>query len=170
MTLVTSPRTAFPPSWPPGSKMTRRWPHDFICSRAITDMLISLREDYSWRPRRVAPDYSRSWLAPSMRLHRLRADDAFDAVQRPAAHLMTEELARRVVSILGWRRSGRCGQLRFQTSRIVSALWEETRAAGSFCRELNEERKRRGPTQFDEQLVEDATARHPVELLLRLCV
>ena len=35
-----------------------------------------------------------------MRLLPLRADDALDAVHKPAAHLMTDALARRVVGII----------------------------------------------------------------------
>ena len=117
-------------------------------------LLISLREDFlgnlkEWR--RIIPALA----GPSMRLHRLRADDAFDAVQRPAAHLMTEELARRVVSILGGEdpagvaNSGRPRD-DVRTSGVEPAL------ISLFCRELNEDRKRRGLSRFDEQLVEDA--------------
>ena len=55
-------------------------------------LLISLREDFLPRSRRMAP------LIPAlgrsrMRLLPLRADDAFDAVHKPAADLMTD----------GWR-------------------------------------------------------------------
>jgi hypothetical protein len=55
-------------------------------------LLISLREDFlaeleEWR--KLIPALRH----PSMRLHRLRADDALDAVHKPAAHLMTDALA-----------------------------------------------------------------------------
>ena len=94
-----------------------------------------------------------------VRLLPLRAGKALDAVYKPAAHLMTGELAERVVRIVagedlrrgrdtasrdGDRGDGRWG------SKVEPAL------LSLFCRELNEERKRRGQDQFDEQLVEDA--------------
>ena len=62
-------------------------------------LLISLREDFlpdleGWR--RLIPALGRS----RMRLLPLQAGDAFDAVHKPAAHLMTDALARRVVGII----------------------------------------------------------------------
>jgi hypothetical protein len=102
-------------------------------------LLISLREDFlpeleEWC--RLIPALGRS----RMRVHRMRADDAFDAVHRPATDLMTDELARRVVGIIAGT----------EASEVEPAL------LSLFCRELNEERKRRGQPHFDEQLVEDA--------------
>ena len=62
-------------------------------------LLISLREDFlpdleGWC--RLIPALGRS----RVRLLPLRADEAFDAVHKPAAHLMTAELAQRVVRII----------------------------------------------------------------------
>jgi hypothetical protein len=62
-------------------------------------LLISLREDFlpdleGWC--RLIPALGRS----RVRLHRLQAGDALDAVRKPAAHLMTEQLARRLVGII----------------------------------------------------------------------
>jgi WD40 repeat protein len=122
-------------------------------------LLISLREDFlpdleGWC--RLIPTLGRSRL----RLLPLKAGDALDAVRKPAAHLMTDSLARRVVGIIagedlhavgdtaggnGDRPDGQLG-----ASDVEPAL------LSLFCRELNEERKRRGQLKFDERLVEDA--------------
>ena len=122
-------------------------------------LLISLREDYlpeleGWR--QLIPALGRS----RVRLLPLREGEAFDAVHKPAEHLMTDALARRVVGIIagedlhrGRDTAGadidRLGD-RLGSSEVEPAL------LSLFCRELNEERKRRGQPHFDEQLVEDA--------------
>jgi hypothetical protein len=121
-------------------------------------LLISLREDF-------LPDLE-GWcrLIPALggsrvRLLRLRAVDALDAVHKPAAHLMTDALARRVVGIIageGLHRDGDIALADVDHSRDdCGALEVEPALLSLFCRELNEERKRRGQPQFDEQLVED---------------
>ena len=122
-------------------------------------LLISLREDFlpdleGWC--RIIPALGRS----RVRLLPLRAEDAVDAVHKPAAHLMTEQLARRVVSIIAGDglHSGRKNKLpddgRLGDERGTAEV--EPPLLSLFCRELNEERKRRGQQQFDEQVVEDA--------------
>ena len=122
-------------------------------------LLITLREDFlphleEWC--RLIPALGRS----RARLLPLRADAALDAVHKPAAHLMTDALARRVVGIIAgedlhpgrdteWADAGHPGD-DLGVSDVEPAL------LSLFCRELNEERKRRGQAQFDERLVEDA--------------
>ena len=122
-------------------------------------LLISLREEFlaaleKWRV--FVPALGRS----RMRLLRLRAEDAFDAVHTPASHLTTDELAHRVVRIVAgkvlhggrdtaWPEVDRPGE-------DLAASDVEPALLSLFCRELNEERKRRGQPQFDEQLIEDA--------------
>jgi WD40 repeat protein len=121
-------------------------------------LLITLREDFlpeleGWC--RLIPTLGRSRL----RLLRLRADEALDAVHKPAAHLITDSLARRVVAIIAGEdlhsgdstgADGDRSDDHFGASDVEPAL------LSLFCRELNEERKRRGQQQFDERLVEDA--------------
>ena len=95
-----------------------------------------------------------------MRLLPLRADDAFDAVHKPAAHLMTDALARRVVGIIAGedlhRGRDTAGPDVDRPGDDLGASEVEPALLSLFCRELNEERKRRGQPHFDEQLVEDA--------------
>ena len=105
---------------------------------------ISLRADFlaeleEWRE--LIPTLGRS----RVRLRPLRAPDALDAVHKPAEHLMTDALARRVVAII----SG----VELHSARDTQV---EPALLSLFCRELNEERKRRGQPRFDERLVEDA--------------
>jgi WD domain, G-beta repeat len=122
-------------------------------------LLITLREDFlphleEWR--RLIPALGRS----RVRLLPLRADKAFDAVHKPAAQLMSADLAERVVRIVagedlnrgrdGLGVNGDRSHDDLRTSGVEPAL------LSLFCRELNEERKRRGQAQFDEHLVEDA--------------
>ena len=136
-------------------------------------LLISLREDFlpdleGWC--RLIPALGRS----RVRLLPLRADDALDAVHKPAAHLMTPELARRVVGIIAGKdlhrgRDTASPELVIVLTSRIRASEVEPALLSLFCRELNEERKRRGQEQFDEQLVEDAKTRNPVELLLVVC-
>jgi WD40 repeat protein len=122
-------------------------------------LLISLREDYlphldEWC--RLIPALGRS----RMRLLPLREEEALDAVCKPAADLMTDELARRIVDII----AGADTQPGRDTasSRVDHPNGErkvsdvDPALLSLFCRELNEVRKRNGQTQFDEQLVEDA--------------
>ena len=120
-------------------------------------LLISLREDFlpeleGWC--RLIPALART----RMRLRRLRAGEAFDAVHKPAADLMTEALARRVVSIIAGEElhRGRDTALPDGAPPGAEASDVEPALLSLFCRELNEERKRRGQSYFDEQLVEDA--------------
>jgi WD40 repeat protein len=122
-------------------------------------LLISLREDFlpeleGWC--RLIPTLGRS----RVRLRRLRADDALDAVQKPAAHLMTDELARWVLGIIAGE-DLQPGRDTASTDAVhpgdeLGAAKVEPALLSLFCRELNEERKRRGQLQFDERLVEDA--------------
>jgi len=122
-------------------------------------LLISLREDFlpeleGWC--RLIPALGRS----RVRLRRLRADDALDAVQKPAAHLMTDELARRVVGIIAGE-DLHPGRDIASTDGVhpgdeLGSAEVEPALLSLFCRELNGERKRRGQLQFDERLVEDA--------------
>jgi WD40 repeat protein len=122
-------------------------------------LLISLREDFlpaleEWR--QLIPALGRS----RMRLRPLRADDALDAVHKPAQHLITEELARTVVGIIAGEdiHPGRdtAGTDCDRPDDHLGASDVEPALLSLFCRELNEERKRRGQSQFDEHLVEDA--------------
>jgi hypothetical protein len=122
-------------------------------------LLISLREDYlpdleEWC--RLIPALGRS----RMRLLPLNRDDAFDAVHEPAKDLMTAALAKRVVDIVAGENLHRDGET--AVSDIDhrgdghGALYLEPALLSLFCRELNEERKRRGQERFEEQLVEGA--------------
>lgn len=122
-------------------------------------LVISLREDFlpeleGWR--QLIPTLGRSRL----RLLRMQAGDALEAVHKPATHLMTEALARQVVGIIAGEdlhRGGGAAQVdvgrsddAFETSEVEPAL------LSLFCRELNEERKRHRQPHFDEQLIESA--------------
>ena len=120
-------------------------------------LLITLREDFlphleEWS--QLIPALKRS----RVRLLPLHADKAFDAVYKPAAHLMSAGLAERVVRIVAGEDLGRSRESASTngdrsdggTSGVEPAL------LSLFCRELNEERKRRGQSEFDEHLVEDA--------------
>ncbi len=122
-------------------------------------LLISLREDFlphleGWC--RLIPTLGRS----RMRLLRLRTDEAVDAVHKPALHLMTDALARRVVDIIAGedlhrgRDTAAPDVVRPGDQHVAAEV--EPALLSLFCRELNEERKRRGQAHFDEQLVEDA--------------
>ncbi|MGB8504371.1 WD40 repeat domain-containing protein, partial [Mycobacterium sp.] len=129
-------------------------------------LLISLREDFlpdleGWR--QLIPALGRS----RVRLLRLRAGEALDAVHKPAAHLMTGALACRVVGIIAGEDLHRAGEDLHRDGDTAGADVEHRRdhlgasdvepaLLSLFCRELNEERKRRGQPHFDEQLVEDA--------------
>ncbi len=122
-------------------------------------LLISLREDFipdldEWR--RLIPGLGRS----RVRLLPFNADNAFDAVYKPASNLMTDTLAHRLVGIIAGedlhrdRDTARTTVDRhnddFGNAEVEPAL------LSLFCRELNEERKRRGRPRFDVQLVEDS--------------
>ncbi|MGV0768405.1 nSTAND1 domain-containing NTPase [Mycobacterium syngnathidarum] len=121
-------------------------------------LLISLREDFlahleDWC--RFIPALGRA----RMRLLPLATDEAFDAVYKPAEHLMTPELAHQVVGIIagaglhtGADSLPRDGEV--QASRRGAGEVEPT-LLSLVCRELNEERKRLGKATFDEQLVDE---------------
>jgi len=122
-------------------------------------LLISLREDFlpeleGWRQLIPALGQSR------LRLLRLQAGEAFDAVQKPAAHMMTGALARRVVGIIAGRDLHRGSDTALpdgaRPGDEIDAAEVEPALLSLFCRELNEERKRRGQSHFDEQLIEHA--------------
>lgn len=122
-------------------------------------LLISLREDYlaaldEWCA--LIPALSRS----RVRLHRLPASQALEAVHEPAAHLITIELASRVVSIVAGKdlhpgRKSQGGEIDSPNGELERSGVEPA-LLSLFCRELNEMRKRRGLPRFDEALVEEA--------------
>jgi WD40 repeat protein len=74
--------------------------------------------------------------------------------------MMTHELARRVVDIIAGENlhTGRASASPdvVNPSDRTGAAEVEPALLSLFCRELNEERKRRGKAKFDEQLIEDA--------------
>ncbi|MBV9352216.1 MAG: hypothetical protein JOZ23_11885, partial [Mycobacterium sp.] len=118
-------------------------------------LLISLREDFlpaleEWR--QVIPALGRA----RMRLRPLRAADGLVAVYEPATHLMTAALARRVVGIIAGESRDTAATDADRPGDHLGSSDVEPALLSLFCRELNEERKRRGQPQFDEQLVEDA--------------
>jgi WD40 repeat protein len=123
-------------------------------------LLISLREDFlpdleAWC--RLIPSLARS----RVRLLHLRVNEAFDAVHEPAADMMSPELARRVVGIIAGEnlaqgRAPAAPELVFSDGQQTAAEVEPA-LLSLFCRELNEERKRRGLARFDEQLIDEAS-------------
>ena len=121
-------------------------------------LLITLREDFlphleEWS--QLIPALKRS----RVRLLPLRADKAFDAVYKPATTLMSAGLAERVVRIVAGEDLGRSrdsASTNGDRSDGRGALGVEPALLSLFCRELNEERKRRGQSEFEEHLVEDA--------------
>ena len=123
-------------------------------------LLISLREDFlpdleGWC--RLIPALGRS----RMRLLPLRADEAFDAVHKPAAHLMTD-----CAGAPGGghhRRRGPPPRPRYRIGRrsIVLAMTLALRKWNPRCSACSAASSTRsgsgaGSAQFDEQLVEDA--------------
>ena len=132
-------------------------------------LLISLREDFlpdleGWC--RLIPALGRS----RVRLLPLQASDAFDAVHKPAEHLMTMRLARQVVGIVAGedlhrgRDTAAADVDRSGDDHGASEV--EPALLSLFCRELNEERKRRGQHAIRRATGRGRQARHPVELLL----
>ncbi|SEL91110.1 nSTAND1 domain-containing NTPase [Rhodococcus maanshanensis] len=122
-------------------------------------LLISLREDFlpaleEWCG--LIPALGRS----RVRLHRLHASHALEAVHEPAAHLITDDLACRVVSIVAGKDLQPAGTPQSTEPEPPNGELEpadvEPALLSLFCRELNEMRKRRSLPHFDEQLVEDA--------------
>ncbi|QZH66283.1 WD40 repeat domain-containing protein [Mycolicibacterium farcinogenes] len=121
-------------------------------------LLVSLREDFlphleDWC--RFIPALGRS----RMRLRPLNTEEAFDAVYKPAEHLMTPELARQVIGIIAGAglHSGADSlpeDVEVPANRCGAGDVEPT-LLSLVCRELNEERKRLGKSAFDEQLVEE---------------
>jgi WD40 repeat protein len=120
-------------------------------------VLISLREDFlpdleGWRG--LIPALGRS----RVRLLPLRSEDALEAVHKPAANLITEAQARRLVEIIAGRDLRRDGD---SASGDAERLGDELGAPdvepallSLVCRELNEVRKLRKLKHFDEQLIE----------------
>jgi WD40 repeat protein len=121
-------------------------------------LLISLREDFlpdleGWS--RLIPALGRS----RMRLRGLSAEAALEAVRRPAPQLMTERLARCVVGIVtgeGMQMPETADPAQADLPTQGGAVDVEPALLSLFCRELNEERKRRGQPQFDDRLLEEA--------------
>ena len=122
-------------------------------------VLISLREDFlpdleGWRE--LIPALGRS----RVRLLPLRTDDAIEAVHKPAEKLklITEAQARRVVRIMAGRDLHRGRDVAADDADRpgdeLGASEVEPALLSLVCRELNEERKRRGRPHFDEQLIE----------------
>jgi WD40 repeat protein len=124
-------------------------------------LVICLREEFlpeldPWRQLIPSLGHSR------MRLLRMRTSEAFDAVYKPAEEMMPRSLARRVVGIVAGEDLRRTRGTPFAD---IDRPGDDFDASGAtevdpallslFCRELNEERKRRGQGQFDELLVED---------------
>jgi WD40 repeat protein len=120
-------------------------------------VLISLREDFlpeleGWR--RLIPALGRS----RIRLLPLSAEEALDAVRKPAADLMTDELARQVVRIVAGEDAPGHSEAWEDTDGLeneVGSAEVEPALLSLFCRELNEERKRLGQKHFDEKLVDE---------------
>ena len=129
-------------------------------------LLISLREDFvpeldGWRRLIPALGHAR------MRLLRMPAREALDAVHKPAEEMMPRSLARRVVGIIAGEDLHGAGDTAVADADLPGDDFDASGGAfgapevepavlSLFCRELNEERKRRGQSHFDEQLVEDA--------------
>jgi hypothetical protein len=113
-------------------------------------LIVSLREDH-------LPDLD-GWctLIPALsrvrhRLVRMKVDAAVDAVFRPAAGRITHDQAVRVVEIVAGR--GLHGEA---SSGTEEALEVEPALLSLFCRELNDERMRRGLSSLDGDLIEGA--------------
>ena len=157
-TLVTWPRTAFLPSWPRGS---RRRGGGGAISFAVAQLQVIDQPPgrLSSRPRRMAPAYS-------------RAGTLADAAASLAGSRRTRcgtQTGRGPDDAMRWR-AGWWASSPARTCTAAATPQGPTSIARDdpgasdvepallslFCRELNEERKRRGQPQFDEQLVEDA--------------
>ena len=135
-------------------------------------LLISLREDFlpdleGWC--RLIPALGRS----RMRLLPLRADDALDAVHKPAEHLMIDALAGQVVRIVAGEdlRRGRDTAWANADHRgdDFGALEVEPALLSLFCRELNEERIRRRQDALRRAADQGRQERRPAELLFVVC-
>lgn len=120
-------------------------------------VLISLREDYlpdleGWCGLIPALGRSRMRLLPMQRIQ------AVDAVHKPAATLIDERLAQRLVDIVSGarQRGGADSDSQESQSNTGGSPYVEPALLSLVCRELNEVRKRRGWPQFDRELVEMA--------------
>jgi hypothetical protein len=122
-------------------------------------LLISLREDFlpeleSWRS--LIPLLGR----PRLRLLPMGIAAALEAVYTPAVHLMTEAQAKRVVRFIAGEnvhhQASDAPQIDEAPSGELPSLNVEPALLSLFCRELNESRKSRGHSRFDEQLIEGA--------------
>lgn len=153
-------------------------------------IVISLREDFlpeleGWR--RLVPSLGLA----RVRLLPMRMTQALEAVYTPASHLVTERVARRIVAIVAGRepdvvdaaasspsgdRDGRDGGDGGNGGKArevheahdepddVGAPYVEPALLSLFCRELNEDRKRRGDATIREELLsggqQDILANH----------
>ncbi|WP_156686641.1 nSTAND1 domain-containing NTPase [Mycobacterium sp. Marseille-P9652] len=144
-------------------------------------LLISLRED-------ALAEFRKWWhsvpaLGPAlgqsrMRLMRMPASEALDVVQMAAEATMPGWLARRVVGIVAGEDLHHAGAAVTDddaaddavAAGIASGLQDvEPALLSVFCHALNEERKRAGRNQFDDELVEDA-GRHVLSDYYLSCV
>jgi WD40 repeat protein len=148
-----------------GDLAENRIPADHLRKRNYK-LVICLREEFlheleGWRQLIPAPGRSR------MRLLPMRASEALDAVHKPAEEMMSRSVARRVVGIIAGENLHRARGTAFAdidrpgddfdpSGGASGAPEVEPALLSLFCRELNEERKRRGESHFDELLVEDA--------------
>lgn len=118
-------------------------------------LVLSLREDFladleSWR--RFIPAMGRS----RARLLSMRPDQAFEAVYKTAPHLLDQDLARRIVSIVAGEdlRGAREPAEQGHDDEGAGSGGVEPALLSLFCRGLNEARKKRGRDRVDAQLLE----------------
>jgi hypothetical protein len=114
-------------------------------------VLLSFREDFlpaaeGWK--RELPSILRNRL----RLLPMSAARAFEAVHKTAPHLVSEELARKIVDFVA-------GAHENQTGKVISAVSEVADASvepallSLVCSGLNEKRKAQGKAEFDAELL-----------------
>ena len=153
-TLVTLPKTEFPSIWPRECRTTTRWPPDSSCALRNYKLLISLREDFlpkldEWRQLIPALGRSQDAAAPlagsrsiDAVLHAGRQpDDAGCAGAQGGGHHRRPRAS--IAAATTASRPSRSAEV--PTSVPASPVREvEPSLLSLFCRELNEERKRRG--------------------------
>ncbi len=145
-------------------------------------LLISLREDAlaefrKWR--HSVPALGPALGQSRMRLMRMPASEALDVVQMAAGATMPRWLARRVVGIVAGEDLHRSAAALKDDDDPVDDVVAAGGASGLqdvepallslFCHALNEERKRAGRNQFDDELIEDA-GRHVLSDYYLSCV